>query len=373
MRFVIPIATFCMTAAALAFACGGDDTVTPSPTSSSDGGGDAASDTSLSDSSLPSDSGVDAAHPPARNWAEFPAIAQIDGVSEIWALSDIHGDYAALTKLLNGANVIASVPATPSAVVWNQGTAVLVVVGDLIDKGPDAPDVVRLMMALQISAAAAGGKVIVTMGNHEAEFFADPENDKATKTGTDEGIDPELAAIGLTPDATAAGDDDIGLFLRDLPIAARVDDWFFVHAGKTDGLTATALASAIQTGVDTSGFGADVLAADASILEARLSSSPPQWWDVTNDAGGLLTEWTAAVGAKHLVMGHQPGAVGISAGPNRNNDDMFAAYGGLIFMIDTGMSVGVDNTGGALLHVKNAGTVTVTWEEVLPNGNKKSL
>lgn len=370
MRFVVPISVLGLTAGALAFACGGDDTFTPSPISTRDGGGDVAADTSVTDATLPSDSGADAVRPPARNWAEFPAIAQVDAVGEIWATSDIHGDYAAVTKLLAGANVIAKIPDGPSSVVWNQGTAVLVIVGDLIDKGPDAPDVVRLIMALRISAAAAGGKVIVTMGNHEAEFFANPYNDKANGEA---GVDPELAAIGLTPDATAAGDDDIGSFLRGLPIAARVDDWFFVHAGKTDGLTTTALAAAIQSGVDTNGFGADVLAADASILEARLNSSPPQWWDITSDAGGLLTEWTTAVGAKHLVMGHQPGAVGISGGPNRNSDDMFAAYGGLLFLVDTGMSVGVDNTGGALLHVKNAGTVSVTWEEVLPNGNKKSL
>ncbi|MEO7109858.1 MAG: metallophosphoesterase [Polyangiaceae bacterium] len=360
----------CLTAGAFAFACGGDDTFTPAPIASSDGGGDAVADTALSDATLPIDSALDARAISARNWAEFPAIAQVDGVSEIWALSDIHGDYAALTKLLAGANVITKVPDGPSTVIWSQGAAVLVIVGDLIDKGPDAPDVVRLMMALQISAAAAGGKVIVTMGNHEAEFFANPYNDKASGEA---GVDPELGAIGLTPDATAAGVDDIGLFLRDLPIAARVDDWFFVHAGKTDGLTASGLSTEIQNEIDDAGFGASVLSADASMLEARLNDSPPQWWDVTGDAGGLLTQWTNALGAKHLVMGHQPGAVGIAGGPNRNSDDMFAAYGGLVFLIDTGMSVGVDDTGGALLHVKNAGMMTVTFEEVLPNGNKKSL
>jgi hypothetical protein len=46
----------------------------------------------------------------------------------------------------------------------------------MIDKGPDAPDVVRFLSALQTSAASAGGRVIVTMGNHEAEFLAAPTN-----------------------------------------------------------------------------------------------------------------------------------------------------------------------------------------------------
>ena len=372
MRFVISTSTVCVMSAVLAFACGGgDDQTAFSPDAAIDGGaiGDAISDSSLSDSSLLLPDGAPLS-PGARNWAEFPSISQVDGATEIWAVSDVHGDYAALTKLFAGAGIVASAPATPAAAVWNQGTAVLVVVGDLIDKGPDAPDVVRFMIALQASAAAAGGKVVVTMGNHEAEFLADPNNSKASGAA---GVDSELVAIGLTPDATAAGDDDIGVFIRNLPIAARIDDWFFVHAGKTGGLSISALASAIQSGVDTSGFGATVLAADDSLLEARLNASSPQWWDATNDPAGLLASWSSAVGARHLVMGHQPGAVGFTSGPNRKNDQMFAAYGGALFLIDTGLSVGVDATGGALLHVKNAGTATVSWEEILPDGSKKSL
>lgn len=351
-------------------ACSSDD-VTTSPV---DAGG-AESDSSMPDSTLPMTDASPAADAAvhARNWTAHPAVVQVDGVSEIWALSDVHGDYAALVKLLAGANVIAKVPDGPSAVQWTAGTATLVVVGDLIDKGPDAPDVVRVFVALGVSAAASGGRVIVTMGNHEAEFLADPANDKASKTGTDEGIDPELVAIGVSPDAAAAGEGDIGAFLRDLPIACRVDDWFFVHAGKTDGSAIAELGARIENEVDDAGFGANVLAADASILEARLESSPPQWWDATGDAGALLDTWASALGARHIVMGHQPGAVGITSGPDRKADDMFAAFGGRIFLVDTGMSSGVDATGGALLHVKNAGDAGVSWEEVLPNGSKKSL
>ena len=319
---------------------------------------------------------VDVAGPdagPLRDWGQFPAIVEMDGVTELWVLSDVHGDYAAYTKLLAGGNVITQVPDGPSEVAWNQGSAVLVIVGDLIDKGPDAPDVIRLTMALATSAAAAGGRVIVTMGNHEAEFLADPENADAVKTGVEEGFDPELTAIGLSPAGTAAGDDDLGAFLRDLPLAARVDDWFFVHAGNTSGATLTALSGAIQSQLDASGFGAPILAADDSFLEARLNASPPQWWDATGDATTLLTQWTAALGVAHLVMGHQPGAVGITNGPDRAADAMVAEYGGLLFLIDTGLSVGADDTGGALLHAKKVGTAQVTWEEVLPDGSKKSL
>ncbi len=320
----------------------------------------------------PTDAGSDATSCAgcARDWGQFPAIAQLDGVSELWVLSDAHGDYAALTQLLTGGGILAAAPDVPAHARWSAGRAALVVVGDLIDKGPDAPDVVRLMIALSASASAAGGHVVVTMGNHEAEFLADPNNSKATAT---DGIDPELTAIGLTPAQTAAGNDDIGLFVRDLPFAARVDGWFFVHGGDTGGRTLAQLDGDLRSGIDASGFGATVLSDPASMLEARLSKTGPQWWDATGDAQTLLSQWTAALGCSHLVMGHQPGVVAFADGTTRSRDVMTQAYGGLLFLVDTGMSVDVDATGGALLHVLGAGSASESWQEVLPNGTTQSL
>lgn len=311
----------------------------------------------------------------ARDFTAYPVIAQLDGPSEIWVLSDIHGDYAALVTLLSGAGIIAGPPASPSAVEWAQGSAAFVIVGDLIDKGPDAPDVIALAMALQASARAAGGHVIVTAGNHEAEFLADPYDASATKTGSAEGLDPELVALGLEPAVVAAGGDTLGTFMLDLPIAARVDDWFFVHAGNTGGATLAALAASLESAIRADGFAADALIGSDSLLEARLADSGAQWWDATGDAAALLAQWTAALGAQHLVMGHQPGAVNFEGKGNgaRARDQMYAAYGGELFLIDTGMSIGVDDTGGALLHVTGAGTGSEAWDEVLPTGKHESL
>lgn len=305
----------------------------------------------------------------ARDWNKFPAVAEFDGPSELWVVSDVHGDYQALTKLLAGARVMSAAPASPQSAVWTAGTANLIVVGDLIDKGPDAPDVVRLLIALQTSAAAAGGRVVVTMGNHEAEFLADPSNSKAS--GAD-GIDGELQTDGLTPAATAAGDNDVGSFIRNLPIAARVGAWFFAHAGNTGGKTIAQLRADLQGGIDSAGFGAPILAAPDSILEARLSSSP-NWCDATQNAQGLLSGWAGALGVHHLVMGHQPGAVTFADGTRRSADQMVQLYGGALFLIDTGMSVGADNSGGALLHVSQASSSTESWESVRPDGSTHSL
>jgi hypothetical protein len=349
---------------------GNADTGADSHVSPLDAGADAVSDTAL-----PVDAGAGDAGPPpcttcARDWNQFPPVVSVDGAPELWVVSDVHGDYMAFTQLLAAAGIIASVPDSPGNVQWNAARAVLVIVGDLIDKGPDAPDVVRLAAALQASATAAGGRVVVTMGNHEAEFLADPENSKATST---DGIDPELAAIGLTPEQTAAGGNDIGRFIRDLPFAARVNNWFFAHGGKTDGRSIAQLDHDLQTGVDAAGFGAPVLSAADSMLEARLSKSGPQWWDATGDAQGLLSQWASALGAEHMVMGHQPGQVGFADGSTRGSDTMAQHYGGLIFLIDTGLSVGADATGGALLHVLAPGGANESWEAVFPDGSTQSF
>lgn len=293
-----------------------------------------------------------------RDWTQFPAIAQLDGASELFVLSDVHGDYNALTKLLSSAHVISG------GTTWSAGSATLVVVGDLIDKGPDAPDVLSLFIALRPQAEAAGGNVIVTMGNHEAEFLADPTNSKAESA---DGFDPELSAIGLTPASVAAGTGPIGTFLHDLPIAARVDDWFFVHAGNTNGTALAALETGFETGIDQNGFAS--LTIDNSAVESKLTSNGPQWFDATHDPNALLTQWTAALNATHLVMGHQPSGFAFADGKQRKDDEMMAAYNAHIFFIDTGLSVGADKTGGAILHVKGVKTAAVSWEEIHPDGS----
>jgi len=366
------------TLAACLVACSGSNSESSSASDAgdADGAGVGVGDGSIvgSDGGALSDSGAlpdgGACATCARNWSAYPPVAQVTGASELWVVSDIHGDYNAFTTLLIGAHLIPAVPTTPGAVQWSGGTSYLVVVGDLIDKGPDAVDVVRLAAALQTAAKKAGGGVVVTMGNHEAEFLADPTNSKASGSN---GFDPELTSAGLTPAATAAGTDDVGAFIRNLPFAASVDDWFFVHAGKTDGRTIAKLSSDLQAGVDATGFGDPVLSATDSLLEVKLSSTGPQWWDATGDAQTLLTQWTSALGVKHLVMGHQPSTVGFADNSTRSADQMTQKYSGLLFLVDTGLSVGADGTGGAFLHVLSPGGASESFEEVLPNGSTHSL
>jgi len=289
----------------------------------------------------------------ARDWAKYPAVVEIEGAENVYALGDVHGDYDRLVTLLTAAKIIAGPPDRRDSPKWNAGRAVPVCTGDLIDKWKHSLKVIAMFRALREGAARAGGRVVVTMGNHEAEFLADPE---ATKAAV---FRDELTRKGIDFQKVAEGTDEqgVGDFLRSLPFAVRIGDWFFVHAGNTQGRTMRQLDEDLREGVDSDGFGSHVLLDGNSLLEARLHKIP--WWerkadhDNPENSQKRLKGVVKALGVKHLVMGHQPGSVQFSDGDSRKKGEAFQKFDGLIFLIDCGMSQGIGYSTGAILHIEH--------------------
>jgi hypothetical protein len=307
----------------------------------------------------------------ARDWKKSPAILELTTPEDVYALGDIHGDYDRLVSLLKAARIIRNSPDKPGDAVWNAGKAILVCTGDLIDKGKHSLKVIALFRALEASARESGGQVIVLMGNHEAEFLASPtDDDKAFE------FLKELEKHGLkTKDVAAARDEwGVGTYLRSRPFGARVNDWFFAHAGDTGGRTLASLRGEIEEQVDANGFDAEILTGKHGLLEARLHPHP--WWEKKDEdpAKGekRLRHYVEALGAKHLVIGHQPGDVSFGDGTVRKKGKLIQKYDGLVFLIDVGLSDAIDYSRGALLHIGgqqnkavaviNAdGTITDIW------------
>jgi hypothetical protein len=287
----------------------------------------------------------------SRDWMKAPAIVELDTAGDIYVVGDVHGDYDRLVTLLAAGKVIDKAPDHSEQVRWSAGQSVLVCTGDLIDKGHHSLKVIALFRALEKDAARAGGRVIVLMGNHEAEFLADPDDD-------DKALEfiKELHKHDINPADVAAGRDsaDVGQYLHSLPLAARVNDWFFAHAGDTGGRTLKELRSALEEEVDVKGYGAKILVGKHGLLEARLHKSP--WWQKEGDAAGKgearLRRYVEALGVKHLVIGHQPGNVKFADGSTRKKGTAVQKFDGLIFLIDVGMSEAIDYSRGALLHIK---------------------
>jgi hypothetical protein len=244
-----------------------------------------------------------------------------------------------------------------------------------VDKGPRAHDVLRLYISLREQARHAGGNVIVLAGNHEAEFLADPSAPKGKDFAT------ELRSLGEDPAAVAACRGEFGEFLCSLSFGARVGKWYFSHGGYTSGRTIAKIEADVERGLEHEGYSTRQLIAEDSLLRAELSVSDKgrkpwiDWEMPAKDEQQVLKEYTAALGVEHVVEGHVPSDVAFADGTRRNRGEMFQRFG-LLFLIDTGMSRGVNDSDGAVLRITSRGgqkavaicpdgAQTLLWDEKL--------
>ena len=135
----------------------------------------------------------------SRDWTNYPAVYSATGANTLWAVSDVHGDRDRLVALLVGAGLVGGTAIAPT---WQAGTDTLVVNGDNIDKGSQSIEVLDYWLALIPLASAAGGHVVVLLGNHEVEFLADPNNSKAAAPAADTAA---AAPDPSPPEGTPAG------------------------------------------------------------------------------------------------------------------------------------------------------------------------
>lgn len=76
-------------------------------------------------------------------------------------IGDVHGDLVALQKILMGLGLINQRGS------WIGGNRVLVLMGDLIDRGPDSLAIMQKVMQWEQEAQQQGGHVEALLGNHE--------------------------------------------------------------------------------------------------------------------------------------------------------------------------------------------------------------
>lgn len=87
---------------------------------------------------------------------------QVDGAARVVAIADIHGAFDAMVETLQRTRVI------DDQRNWSGDDTHLVIVGDILDRGPKSRDAMDLLMRLEAEAASAGGAVHVVIGNHES-------------------------------------------------------------------------------------------------------------------------------------------------------------------------------------------------------------
>jgi len=182
---------------------------------------------------------------------------RFENVDRVVALSDIHGAYGPMVAALQNADVI------DDQLSWSGASAHLVVVGDILDRGPESRRAMDLLMRLETESIQAGGMVHVLIGNHEAmnligdlryvseeeyaafaadedpknreRWFKEYSNRRATgnKTARElrDAFDHSFPTGFFAHRSAFAPEGKYGNWLLSKPIIVVVNDTAFVHGG----------------------------------------------------------------------------------------------------------------------------------------------
>ncbi len=182
---------------------------------------------------------------------------RFSGVPRVVAIGDVHGAYEELVTVLEGTGI-----ASPAG-DWAGGTAHLVMLGDLVGRGPRGREVLDLIRRLQRQARAAGGEVHYLLGNHEVmnltgdlryvsdeglAAWADGDEDRRRRDylrsllrrAAAANADPREVRARITDEfrhgvfghhEAFARDGDYGAWLLEQRILVVVNDVAFVHGG----------------------------------------------------------------------------------------------------------------------------------------------
>ena len=300
-------------------------------------------------------------------------LANAQAPQRIVAVGDLHGDFKAWQDIARAAGII------DTRGHWAGGKTTLVQLGDILDRGPDSLRIVRNLQQLQREAPRKGGKVYVTLGNHEAmnligddryvtagEYaaFADGQSaarrdrvfaaNKASLEAAYRAQDPKVTPdqvrakwmaehpLGWVEHQLAWGPGgDLGKWATQNPAILKLGDTLFVHGGISAEFARQPIATVNQR------VAAAMAAADESPASILTDPLGPLWYRglVTADSEAAaarakivppappmtaeqeLTTVLSAYGARRLVIGHTPNLRGIVITPDNK-----------LARIDTGIS-----------------------------------
>lgn len=161
-----------------------------------------------------------------------------DSGERIYAIGDVHGRYDLLQLLIERIGEHSrGLPPVRSLYI--------VLIGDLVDRGPQSAEVLAMLYDLQ----RRNSDVIVLLGNHEEAMIQALDGDiDVLRRWLKVGGDATLASFGIGPiQRDQDAHDYLGIvrravpkawmtWLRHLPLSVRSGDYYFVHAGVRPGI-----------------------------------------------------------------------------------------------------------------------------------------
>jgi Calcineurin-like phosphoesterase len=246
--------------------------------------------------------------PPSSAWVMISTEQLRADFDTIWAVSDVHGWLEDFDQLLVAAHLVTR--DAEGGVAWDraQRRQLFLAVGDYINGGRESVGVVLRLDELTKQAAAAGSRVVALLGNHEAEFLANPATADRHLLANAHRRREDLG-LPKRPTPEQLSESEFGRFLRGLPVAAFVGSWLFAHAGYIDAKVDRADVLAYFEGLAStwSHEGAEryrVVLDPTSIVNCH------DWWRHRGPRSRMRAR-LAEIGLDGLLFGHDPDALGL--------------------------------------------------------------
>jgi hypothetical protein len=291
-----------------------------------------------------------------RDWGSHPAVVELEGVRRVVAISDVHGALPQLLATMQATGLVPEAgpeddPLDPCGRPWIGGDTTLVFTGDFGDRGAYTREVYDLLECMEPRAAAAGGRLVPLLGNHETMLVSGEVARRAERAapGRREGYQATVASL------TKGGQDlahvvgprgDVGRAVRRMGVMAVVNGQVgFMHGGLGVPRTRAQLAASLREVVDGEAWDEHAFvsprtrkAAAACPVWAR------DWWGDQKHVDAML----GSLGVERLVFGHSYAALTEPPGVGEAGRGQVLSDGRL-FKIDVGMcpSYGFSQ-GGAL-------------------------
>lgn len=147
---------------------------------------------------------------------------QIDGVSRIFTVSDVHGDYEHLVEILQANGVV------DQELHWSWDDGHLVVLGDVFDRGEAVTECLWLIYLLEREAEQSGGAVHFLLGNHELMVLRGD-----LRYVNDRYLDGISRRARIPYDEMYSAETELGRWLRSKNTVMRINGLLFVHGGLT--------------------------------------------------------------------------------------------------------------------------------------------
>jgi hypothetical protein len=242
-------------------------------------------------------------------------------VDRVVVVGDVHGGYNEFVTVLRQAGLI------DEENRWTGGNAQLVQLGDVTDRGPDSRKVLDLIASLEGQARKAKGRVHALLGNHEVMNvlgdlrYVSPGEYEAFVTPKSESLRVKDQPLGYAEHRQAFSlEGKYGKALLRWPVALKIDDTLFVHAGISPKYARMSISMINDKAKEElSGLVSDgmLMDPDGPLWYRGMATGPEESLD------GILK----AFGVKRIVIGHTP-----------TKGEVMSRFEGRVILADVGLS-----------------------------------